>query len=86
MIWFLCLSNQGFRRYTRRLRIDEDGDAADEFLDEIIPEGSISNDKSARFQVKYNNKPAAVALRKQVIAVDGDIRHSLEHQGQLRWV
>jgi hypothetical protein len=36
--------------------------------------------------VKYNNKPAAVALRKQVIAVDGDIRHSLEHQGQLRWV
>ncbi|PWZ10383.1 Vesicle-fusing ATPase [Zea mays] len=36
----------GFRWYTRRLRIDEDGDVADEFLDEIIPEGSISNNKA----------------------------------------
>uniref|UniRef100_A0A804QZU7 malate dehydrogenase n=1 Tax=Zea mays TaxID=4577 RepID=A0A804QZU7_MAIZE len=37
---------KGFRWYTRRLRIDEDGGVADEFLDEIIPEGSISNDKA----------------------------------------
>ena len=50
MIWFLCLSNQGFRWYTRRLRIDEDGDVADEFLDEIIPEGSISNDKAQGYK------------------------------------
>ncbi|XP_066317715.1 uncharacterized protein [Miscanthus floridulus] len=79
---------QGFRWYTRRLRIDEDGDVADEFLDEIIPEGSVNNNTGpvGRFQVKYNTKPTATALRKHVIAVDGDIRHSLEHQGQLRWV
>ncbi|EES04438.1 uncharacterized protein LOC8055080 [Sorghum bicolor] len=78
---------QGFRWYTRRLRIDEDGDVADEFLDEIIPEDSVNNNTSpvGRFQVKYNTKPTP-ALRKHVIAVDGDIRHSLEHQGQLRWV
>lgn len=88
MIWFLCLSNQGFRWYTRQLSMDEDGDVADEFLDEIIPEGSVNNAKSpvGRFQVKYNTKRTALALRKHVIAVDGDIRHSLEHQGQLRWV
>lgn len=68
--------------------MDEDGDVADEFLDEIIPEGSVNNAKSpvGRFQVKYNTKRTALALRKHVIAVDGEIRHSLEHQGQLRWV
>ncbi|KAF8685887.1 hypothetical protein HU200_043801 [Digitaria exilis] len=79
---------QGFRWYAKRLRIDEDGDVADEFLQEVIPESSINNDASpvGRFQVKYNTKPAVTALRKQIVAVDGDIRHSLEHQGQLRWV
>ncbi|PAN03807.1 hypothetical protein PAHAL_1G022900 [Panicum hallii] len=79
---------QGFRWYTRKLRIDEDGDVADEFLDEVIPESSINNNASpvGRFQPKYNTKPASLALRKQIIAVDGDVRHSLEHQGQLQWV
>jgi hypothetical protein len=84
----LHLFNQGFRWYTRKLRIDEDGDVADEFLDEVIPESSINNNASpvGRFQPKYNTKPASLALRKQIIAVDGDVRHSLEHQGQLQWV
>ncbi|TVU33560.1 hypothetical protein EJB05_25385 [Eragrostis curvula] len=79
---------QGFRWYTRRLRMDEDGDAADEFLDEIIPERSMNNGASpvGRFQVKYNTKPTTIALKKQIVAVDGDIRHSLEYQGQLQWV
>ncbi|XP_062224199.1 uncharacterized protein LOC133922747 [Phragmites australis] len=79
---------QGFRWYTRRLRIDKDGDVADEFLDEVVPESSMNNDASpvGRFHVKYNTKPAALALRKQIVAVDGSIRHSLEYQGQLRWV
>ena len=88
MIWFLCLFNQGFRWYTRRLRIDEEGDVADEFLDEVIPENSMNNDASpvGRFQVKYNTKPSSTALRKKIVAIDGDIRLSLEHQGQLRWV
>lgn len=88
MLCVLCLFNQGFRWYTRRLRIDEDGDVADEFLDEVIPESSINNDAGpvGRFQVKYNTKPTSLALKKQIVAIDGDIRHSLEHQGQLRWV
>ncbi|KAL6629766.1 hypothetical protein ACP70R_029531 [Stipagrostis hirtigluma subsp. patula] len=79
---------QGFRWYTSRLRIDEDGDVADEFLDEVVPESSANNDASpvGRFQLNYRTRPAAPAMRKQIIAVDGDIRHSLEYQGQLRWV
>ena len=81
-------SNQGFRWYTRRLRIDEDGDVADEFLDEVLPESSNNSDASpaGRFQVKYNTRPTALAMRKQTVAADGDIRHSLEHQGKLQWV
>ncbi|KAM3295935.1 hypothetical protein ACQJBY_038325 [Aegilops geniculata] len=79
---------QGFRWYTRRLRIDEDGDVADEFLDEVLPESSNNNGASpaGRFQVKYNTRPTALAMRKQTVAVDGDIRHCVEHQGQLQWV
>uniref|UniRef100_A0A453N4U1 Uncharacterized protein n=1 Tax=Aegilops tauschii subsp. strangulata TaxID=200361 RepID=A0A453N4U1_AEGTS len=78
----------GFRWYTRRLRIDEDGDVADEFLDEVLPESSNNSDASpaGRFQVKYNTRPTALAMRKQTVAVDGDIRHCVEHQGQLQWV
>ncbi|KAM0823574.1 hypothetical protein ACQ4PT_070783 [Festuca glaucescens] len=79
---------QGFRWYTRRLRIDEDGDVADEFLDEVLPENFANSDVApvGRFQVKYNTRPTALAMRKQTVAVDGDIRHSLEHQGKLQWV
>lgn len=84
----LYFFDQGFRWYTRRLRIDEDGDVADEFLEEVLPESLINNDANpvGRFQVKYNTRPTALAMRKQTIAIDGDIRHSLEYQGQLQWV
>ncbi|XP_010935002.1 uncharacterized protein [Elaeis guineensis] len=79
---------QGFRWYTRKLRIDEDGDVADEFLDEIVPEAPSINTqmRQPRFQVKYNTRSTAMAMRKQVMAVDGNIKQSLEYQGKLRWV
>uniref|UniRef100_A0A0E0CEV7 BZIP domain-containing protein n=1 Tax=Oryza meridionalis TaxID=40149 RepID=A0A0E0CEV7_9ORYZ len=79
---------QGFRWYTRKLRIDEDGDVADEFLDEVVPEILINNDATpaGRYQVKYNTKSAALAMRKQISVIDGDICHSLEYQGRLRWM
>ncbi|OEL31378.1 hypothetical protein BAE44_0007603 [Dichanthelium oligosanthes] len=89
MLYAPCLFIQGFRWYTRKLRMDEDGDVADEFLDEVILESSMINNAASpvgRFQVKYTTKPASLALRKQIVAVDGDILHSLEHQGQQRWV
>ncbi|XP_008788677.2 uncharacterized protein LOC103706379 isoform X2 [Phoenix dactylifera] len=79
---------QGFRWYTRKLRIDEDGDVADEFLDEIGPEAHSINTQMTlpRFQVKYNTRSTAMAMRKQVMAVDGNIKQRLEYQGKLRWV
>ncbi|KAG8058014.1 hypothetical protein GUJ93_ZPchr0002g25950 [Zizania palustris] len=60
---------QGFRWYTRKLRIDEDGDVADEFFDEVVPESLINNDATpvGRFQVKHNTRSAALAMRKQII-------------------
>lgn len=79
-------SCQGFRWYTRRLRIDEDGDVANEFLDEVAPEVSPANlVVFPKFQVKHNTQPTAMAMRKQVVAVDGNIHQSLEYRGKLQW-
>ncbi|PKA47740.1 hypothetical protein AXF42_Ash014517 [Apostasia shenzhenica] len=78
---------QGFRWYSRRLRIDEDGDVADEFLDEVLlPMSSDAAELSAqpRFEVKYTTRPAPV--RKQAISLDGNVHPCMEYQGMLRWV
>ncbi|ONK56036.1 uncharacterized protein A4U43_C10F3470 [Asparagus officinalis] len=78
---------QGFRWYGRRLRIDEDGDVADEFLDEVLPQDrSMSQEHRTlpRFEVKYNTRPAPV--RKQAITINGNVHPSMEYKGMLRWV
>lgn len=78
---------QGFWWYGRRLRIDEDGDVADEFLDEILSPTSSGDESRAaqpRFEVKYTTRPAPV--RKQAITIDGNVHPSMEFQGLLRWV
>lgn len=82
---------QGLRWYAQRLKIDEDGDVADEFLDEVLPEGSdlsLGTDDHQRpqpkLEVKCSTQPAIV--RKQMVAVDGRIHHGIEHQGRLQWV
>lgn len=79
---------QGFRWYARRLRIDADGDVADEFLTEIVPEAPSTNKQMTgpRFQMNYKTRTTAMAMRNQVIAVDGNVMQSLEYQGKLRWV
>lgn len=81
---------QGFKWYARRLRIDEEGDVADEFLDEVLPEVktvSMTEDNKHRslptFEVKYSTLPAKVTS--QVLS-QGRIQHSVEHQGRLLWV
>lgn len=89
---FICFLlfyiNQGFRWYTRRLRMDEDGDVADEFLSEVIAQMPPTHNQIAppKFQVKYNTRPTAMAMRKQVIVADGNVHQSLEYQGRLQWV
>lgn len=73
-----------------RLRIDEEGDVADEFLDEVLPEVktlSMTEGNKQRslptFEVKYSSLPAKV--RRQVLT-QGRIQHSVEYQGRLLWV
>ncbi|KAL3641097.1 hypothetical protein CASFOL_016065 [Castilleja foliolosa] len=79
---------QGLRWYARRLRIDEDGDIADEFLNEISHDTSTSNDNKplqSRFEVKYSTKPAKV--KNLTLLPNGKIQHLVEyHQGRLEWV
>lgn len=80
---------QGLKWYAKQLRIDEDGDVADEFLNEIFPVANTSNmedqkRKYPKFEVKYSARPAKV--RKQIMSLDGRIQHGVEHQGRLQWV
>ncbi|KAG5540099.1 hypothetical protein RHGRI_020362 [Rhododendron griersonianum] len=80
---------QGLKWYARRLKIDEDGDVADEFLDEISPTVSSSGMEDhpqpfPRLQVKYNAKAAKV--RRQALAPNGKVLQSVEYQGRLLWV
>ncbi|KAM7525410.1 hypothetical protein LguiA_015312 [Lonicera macranthoides] len=81
---------QGFRWYARRLKIDEDGDVADEFFDEMSPETLTIKEENdqrplPRFQVKHTTiMPAKV--RNQALSVDGRIQQRIEHQGKLQWV
>ncbi|KAL5724355.1 hypothetical protein ACHQM5_007627 [Ranunculus cassubicifolius] len=87
---------QGLKWYAKRLRIDEDGDVADEFLDEVLPEvvdmpasTNTADDQrpitsKPKFEIKYRTRPAKV--RTQVISVDGRVQSSVEFQGRLQWV
>ncbi|MBA0753312.1 hypothetical protein Gogos_021133 [Gossypium gossypioides] len=80
---------QGLKWYAKRLRIDEDGDVADEFLDEVLSQTSGSanaeNEKAfPKFQVKYNTRAANV--KTQVMSHDGKIQQCVEYQGRLQWI
>ncbi|CAM8877957.1 unnamed protein product [Rhodiola kirilowii] len=72
---------QGLRWYTKRLRMDEDGDVADEFLDEIYPVTEANPRPLPKFVIKHGTKPAKV--REQIITSDGKIRQRVEFQGRL---
>ncbi|ERN09304.1 hypothetical protein AMTRI_Chr13g82750 [Amborella trichopoda] len=77
---------QGFKWYAKRLQMDEDGDVAEEFFDEVLPEPSESNTQKAKptFRLKYAIRPAKVGS--QAIAIDGNIHQSVECKGRLQWV
>ncbi|GAB2273607.1 hypothetical protein Dimus_008394 [Dionaea muscipula] len=74
---------QGLNWYIKRLRIDEEGDVADEFLDETT-EGERDVQPLPRFQIKYTAQPAKV--REQVLTRDGKLQQCVESQGRLQWV
>ncbi|XP_068306090.1 uncharacterized protein [Pyrus communis] len=76
---------QGLKWHAKRLRIDEDGDVADEFLDEVFPGMSISTENNRalpRFEVKHNTKAAKV---KSQALHDGKIRQCVEYRGRSQW-
>ncbi|XP_059275721.1 uncharacterized protein LOC132030213 [Lycium ferocissimum] len=79
---------QGLRWYAKRLRIDEDGDVADEFLDEILRDTPSSTEDHHRqypkFELKYSTKPAKVTS--QALSAAGKIQHRVERQGRLEWI
>lgn len=70
--------------------MDEDGDIAHEFLDEVeIPDSSPSSPEQVekplpKFQVRHRTRPAMV--KNQAMDVDGKLQYCVEHQGRLQWV
>ncbi|XP_010439920.1 PREDICTED: uncharacterized protein LOC104723284 [Camelina sativa] len=79
---------QGLRWYTKRLRVDEDGDVADEFLEEgpEKPTNAEDDDHNCiktmpRLQIKRKTKPAKVT--RLVVSSDGKLQQCIEHQGRL---
>ncbi|KAK7406379.1 hypothetical protein VNO78_08003 [Psophocarpus tetragonolobus] len=77
---------QGLGWYAKRLRIDEDGDVADEFLDEILPEmpkaPAVDHHKTqSRFKQKNGTKP--VRVKKQILLDGKIIPQIVDHQGRL---
>ncbi|KAK4788867.1 hypothetical protein SAY86_020186 [Trapa natans] len=81
---------QGLRWYAKHLRIDEDGDAAHEFIEEVLPkassltEGEGHKRQIPKFQLHYSTQPAKV--KEQMVAFGGRIQHCVENQGRLQWV
>lgn len=77
---------QGLGWYTRRLRIDEEGDVADEFLEEklVETEDTTNHQKQQifpKFEVKLNTKSAKA--RNPVLSREGTIQQYVEYRGRL---
>ncbi|KAL1200664.1 hypothetical protein V5N11_019849 [Cardamine amara subsp. amara] len=77
---------QGLSWYTKRLRVDEDGDVADEFLEEAEKQTNAEDDHNCintmpKLQIKRKTKPAKV--RGLVVSSDGKLQQCIEHQGRL---
>lgn len=76
---------QGLAWYAKCLRVDEDGDVAEEFLEEVIPEVQTSTTDHSkpfpRFQINNRNRPAKV--ENQVILQEGKLQQCIKHQGRL---
>lgn len=85
-----CLSGdagvQGFRWYSQKLQVDEDGDVADEFLNEVLPDlaGTYDSREVSRLQVNLNTEPAK--LGSHMSAEGGNVYQIVEHAGGHRWV
>ncbi|KAK9067900.1 hypothetical protein SSX86_012011 [Deinandra increscens subsp. villosa] len=77
---------QGLQWYTRSLKMDEDGDVADEFLEEVFPVTVANAPQKSRseFQVKLTTKPAKA--RNPRLSQEGTVQHYVKYHGQLQLV
>ncbi|CAN1256734.1 hypothetical protein LINPERPRIM_LOCUS9409, partial [Linum perenne] len=66
----------GLKWHAKRLKTDEEGDVADEFLDHTS--------SSTRFEAKLGVRQAKV--KRQVMSRDGKLQHIIEFQGRKRLV
>nr|XP_043628917.1 uncharacterized protein LOC122600279 [Erigeron canadensis] len=80
---------QGLKWYTQRLKIDEDGDVADEFLEEVFSETVSDTDTqelhqstSSKLQVKLSAKPAKA--RNPCLSKEGTVQHYVKYQGRMQ--
>nr|XP_043612576.1 myb-like protein P [Erigeron canadensis] len=75
---------QGLGWYTKRLRVDEDGDVAEEFFDEVFAETTSSTEAHhkhyPKFEVKVNTKSAKA--RNPVLSREGTIQQVVEYRGR----
>ncbi|OIV94665.1 hypothetical protein TanjilG_25889 [Lupinus angustifolius] len=78
---------QGLRWYAKHLRIDEDGDVADEFLDEVSSEASTLHVDHliTKTRVKHKGASRRAKVKQQVLS-DGKLMHCVEHRGRLQLV
>ncbi|GJR05956.1 hypothetical protein Tco_0528940, partial [Tanacetum coccineum] len=76
---------EGLRWYSQRLKVDEDGDVAHEFIEEVFLETTSNTAVHCKqfpiFEVKLNTKNAKA--RSPVLSSEGKIQQYVEFQGQL---
>lgn len=75
--------SQGFRWYTQKLLADEDGDIAEEFINEVLPDVRGRDDvrEHPRLEVMHSTKP--ITLKGPVLSMNGNIHQHAEHAGKL---
>lgn len=77
---------QGLRWYAEKLRMDEDGDVAQEFLGEVMPQPSVPGSGlrgSRNFEVKMQTRP--VKLKGPVCTLDGNVHQSIDSSTGVHW-
>ncbi len=82
---FVFLCEKGLTWYSERLRVDDDGDIAEEFLSEVLPSGFGNRSRRARFE-SSRQQTRPVTLKGHVCTHDGNVHQIVETSGKSTWV
>ncbi|KAK2426232.1 hypothetical protein P8452_40945 [Trifolium repens] len=77
---------QGLGWYAKNLRIDEDGDVANKFLDEVYSQTPAADNHNATARFKVRNDTRPVKVKQQLLSSDGKFQQIVQHQGKLQFV